>query len=114
VSVEADVVKVGHLPAKRHENSGLVYRFTLPDSRQIERTWHEEQGRWKTYQSGDRILVRYHPDDPNRHLVENRDGTSLSTALIFIAIDGLPFLVFSAALMVSGNRKHRKTNEPSG
>lgn len=107
VAVEAEVVRVGHLRAKRDESHGLVYRFSLPDGRQFERTWSEEEGRWKAYRVGDRILIRYHPDDPERQLIENRAGTSLSTALLFIAISGLPFFGFGVAMVVSGIRKRR-------
>jgi len=110
VVVEAEVVKVGHLRAKRDENHGLVYRFTLPDGRKIQRTWSEEEGRWKAYRPGDRILVRYHPEDPERQLIENRVGTSLSMMLLFIAMGGLPLVGFGLALVVSGMRRlTRKT-----
>lgn len=111
-AVEAEVVKVGHLRAKRGEDHGLVYRFSLPDGRQFERTWSEEDGRWKAYRVGDRILVRYHPDDPERQLVEGRVGTSLFVALIFIALPGLPFFGFGVALVVSGIRKLRADKLP--
>ncbi len=109
VAVEAEVVKVGHLGAKRDEDHGLVYRFALPDGQQFERTWSEDEGRWKAYRAGDRILVRYHPDDPERHIVEGRIGTSVGMLLLFIALPGLPFFGFGVALVVSGIRKLRES-----
>lgn len=112
VAVEAEVVKVGHLRTKRDEDDGLVYRFALPDGRQFERTWSVDDGRWKAYRVGDRIPVWYHPDDPERHIVEGRKGTSLDMALLFIALSSLPFFGFGVALVVSGLRKLRETAFP--
>lgn len=108
VAVEAEVVKVGHLRPKKNENCCLVYRLTLPDGRVIERTWHDEDGRWKNYRPGDRILIRYHPDDPERHLIEYPVETASSNTLRFIAIIGLIFLGLGVTSVVSGMRHAKR------
>ena len=105
VAVAAEVVKVGHLRARRHEAYGLVYSVALPDGRVMERTWHEEDGRWKAYRPGDRISIRYHPDNPERHLVEGRPGTSLFMAIWFIALGGAPLGGAGIVLLVLGLRR---------
>jgi len=107
VVVEAEVLKVGHLRSERDESNGLVYRFNLPDGRVIESTWSEDKGRWREYRVGDPIRVHYHPDDPERHILEDPSVSSLS-ATLFVMAGGLPFPLLGGAFVVSGMRRLKR------
>lgn len=103
VAVDAVVVKAGFLVAKPGETHGLIYRFTLPDGRTIERRWTEEDERWRGYPVGSRIRVLYDPVDPDRNFPEGEGVTSLGMTL-FVSAFGLALLALAGLLLWSGYR----------
>lgn len=103
---DAQVVRAGHLRAKRGESHGLVYRFTATDGQVIERTWSEEDARWKAYRVGDSIRVHYDPEDPGRNFPRGEGVTSLGMTL-FISAFGLVVLVAGVLFLISGLRRKR-------
>jgi hypothetical protein len=108
LAVDAVVVKTGYLVAKPGERHGLLYRFTLPDGRVIERAWTEEDDLWRSHPPGSTLRVHYAADDPARNFPVGKGSTSLGMAL-FVSAFGLVFLFFAGLLLVSGYRHQSAT-----
>jgi hypothetical protein len=94
---QAVVTRVGHLRAKPGENHGLVYQFTLPDGRVIERTVTDDAERWQAYRVGDKLTVHYELTNPQRNFPQEEGNQSVGLA-VFLSVIGLMFTAVGALL----------------
>lgn len=104
---QAVVTRVGHLRAKPGESHGLVYQFTLPDGRVIERTVTDDDGRWRAYRVGDRLTVHYELANPQRNFPQGEGNQSFGLA-VFVSSIGLMFAGFGALLGVGAWRAGKR------